>query len=241
MGAAGISNSVAVDVQLGGVLDVTTRSAALPWTLQSGQTLMGNGVIRGNIFTAGGSTLAPGASAIGTLLVTNAGTTVTLGGNTVMEINRSATQTSDRLSAVTNVFGGTLTVNNIGGPLQLNDSFTLFTSVTNRGAFAVTNLPVLTTGLSWNNTLAINGKLTVVVAVNTNPTNITVSASGNTRTLSWPTDHIGWTLQAQTNNATTGLVTNASAWFDVPGSASVNSVNVTIDPTKPAVFYRMKY
>ena len=37
-------------------------------------------------------------------------------------------------------------------------------------------------------------------------------------TLSWPADHTGWRLQAQTNNPTTGLGTN---WFDVPGSAMI--------------------
>jgi autotransporter-associated beta strand protein len=83
------------------------------------------------------------------------------------------------------------------------------------------------------------GSLVVPSAVNTNPTNITYTVSGSTLTLSWPADHTGWTLQAQTNNASTGLTT--SGWVDVPGSTSVNSVIVNIDPTKPTVFYRMKY
>jgi autotransporter-associated beta strand protein len=237
IGAAGISNSVTIDVQSGGVLDVTARTGAI-LTLGSGQTLKGNGVLRGNLTTLSGSTLAPGASAIGTLIVTNAVTTVTLGGNTIMEINRSATQTSDRLLATTNIFGGTLTVNNLGAALQLGDNFTLFTSVTNRGAFAVTNLPALASGLGWSNSLAINGKLTVVNVVNQTPTNLVMSVSGSVLSLSWPADHTGWRLQVQTNALTSGLGTN---WVTVPGSSSFNSTNQTINPANGAVFYRLVY
>jgi hypothetical protein len=77
-----------------------------------------------------------------------------------------------------------------------------------------------------------------VVGVATNPTNITTAISGNVLTLSWPADHIGWRLQVQTNSLTTGL---GLGWTDVAGSASVNSVNVTISPANGAVFYRMVY
>lgn len=76
------------------------------------------------------------------------------------------------------------------------------------------------------------------VGVATNPTNIVTSVSGNVLTLSWPADHIGWRLQAQTNSLSTGLSTN---WTDVAGSTSVNSVNMTINPANGAVFYRMVY
>jgi hypothetical protein len=48
-------------------------------------------------------------------------------------------------------------------------------------------------------------------------------------------------LQTQTNPVTGGLNPNPAAWSTVPGSTSVNSVNVTIDPTKGTVFYRMVY
>jgi autotransporter-associated beta strand protein len=238
-GSAGLSNSPTIDVQLGGVLDVTARSGAT-WSLLSGQTLKGNGVIRGNLTTLSGSILSPGASIgiLGTLTVANAGTTVTLGGTTIMEINRGATPNCDRLAATTNIFGGTLTVNNIGGTLVAGDTFTLFTSVTNRGAFAVTNLPSLTSGLGWSNSLAINGRLTVIATVNTNPTNITAVVNGNQLTLNWPADHTGWHLQIQTNSLSTGLNTN---WVTLPGSDLVNSTNMTINPANGAVFYRMVY
>jgi len=43
-------------------------------------------------------------------------------------------------------------------------------------------------------------------------------------------------LQTQTNSLSTGLGAN---WVDVPGSSSVNTEVVPLNPTNPAVFYRM--
>ena len=242
-GSSGLSNSPSIDIQLGGALDTTGRTNRL-LTLLSGQTLKGNGTLRGNLTTAAGSTLSPGASAgiLGILTVANTTgvtNTATLGGTTIMELNRAVTPNSDRLlTAGTNVFGGTLTVNNIGAALQLNDTFQLFTNAATRGAFAVTILPSLTSGLGWSNSLAINGRLTVIATVNTNPTNITAVVNGNQLTLNWPADHTGWHLQIQTNSLSTGLNTN---WVTLPGSDLVNSTNMTINPANGAVFYRMVY
>jgi hypothetical protein len=240
VGNAGLSNSAAIDVQTGGIWDVTARSNGLV-TIVSGQTVRGNGVIKGNLNMVGGSTLSPGEGGLGTLSATNAATVVTLGGTTIMELNRGLTPNSDRLLSTSNLFAGTLTVNNIGAALQLNDTFTLFTSVTNRGAFAVTTLPALSSGLGWSNSLAINGKLTVIATVNTNPTNITFSVSGNVLTLTWPADHTGWRLLAQTNGLGVGLVPSTNAWVTVPNSASVNTTNITINPVNGTVFYRLVY
>ena len=72
--------------------------------------------------------------------------------------------------------------------------------------------------------------------VNPNPTNILFSVSGNTLSLSWPADHTGWYLQMQTNSLSIGLSTN---WVDVSNSQLINSTNITVDPTRPAVFYRL--
>jgi 4-phytase/acid phosphatase len=67
-----------------------------------------------------------------------------------------------------------------------------------------------------------------------NPTNITASVSGNTLTIAWPADHLGWILQAQTN----GLSTDQ--WFDLPGTGDVNAALITMDPANAAVFYRLR-
>lgn len=74
--------------------------------------------------------------------------------------------------------------------------------------------------------------------VNTSPTNIVTSVSGDQLTLSWPADHTGWKLQTQTNGLSTGL---SATWYDVAGSAATNQMTFTIDPASPSVFYRMTY
>ena len=72
--------------------------------------------------------------------------------------------------------------------------------------------------------------------VNATPTNIVTSVSGDQLTLSWPSDHIGWRLQLQTNALDTGIDGN---WFDVAGSTVTNQMTFTIDPANPTVFFRM--
>jgi hypothetical protein len=62
-----------------------------------------------------------------------------------------------------------------------------------------------------------------------------VSVSGSTLSLGWPTN-LGWTLQ--TNSV--GL-TAANQWFTYPGSATTTNVNITINPAKTNVFFRMVY
>ena len=61
--------------------------------------------------------------------------------------------------------------------------------------------------------------------------------SGSTLTLSWPLDHLGWTLQAQTNALGAGL---GSDWVDVAGSAATNQWLIPLDPNQPTVFYRLR-
>ena len=87
--------------------------------------------------------------------------------------------------------------------------------------------------------IGTSGHRLQVSTVNPTPTNIvTTVKSGNQLTLSWPADHIGWRLQAQTNPPGVGL---NSHWVDVAGSASVNTVPITIVNTNGPVFFRMIY
>ena len=76
------------------------------------------------------------------------------------------------------------------------------------------------------------------VTISTLPTNIVTAVSGKTLTLSWPADHLGWKLQVQTNSLSTGLGTN---WVIVPGSETVTSTNITINPANGSTFYRLTY
>ncbi|HSY20144.1 MAG TPA: hypothetical protein VK815_17490, partial [Candidatus Acidoferrales bacterium] len=63
--------------------------------------------------------------------------------------------------------------------------------------------------------------------------------SGNTLTLSWPTN-LGWILQSQTNSLSAGLTVSSNTWFDVTGSASITNTSITITPTNPATFFRLR-
>jgi hypothetical protein len=74
--------------------------------------------------------------------------------------------------------------------------------------------------------------------VNPSPTNLAATVSGNQLTLSWPADHTGWSLQAQTNSMSAGL---SATWFEVSGSTVTNKMTITVDPKNPTVFYRLKY
>jgi Concanavalin A-like lectin/glucanases superfamily len=78
----------------------------------------------------------------------------------------------------------------------------------------------------------------VVPGISINPTNIVFSVNGNQLNLSWPADHLGWTLQAQTNRLSVGINTN---WVNVSGSSSVTNVIIPINLTNGCVFYRLIY
>lgn len=70
------------------------------------------------------------------------------------------------------------------------------------------------------------------------PTNMVMQVFGNQMELSWPQDHLGWRLQAQTNNLTAGIATN---WFEVVGSSATNNVFIPIDLNNGSVFLRLIY
>lgn len=78
----------------------------------------------------------------------------------------------------------------------------------------------------------------VASSVNNTPTNLISSVTGDQLTLSWPSGHIGWSLQTQTNSSSVGLT---DTWFDVAGSTTTNEMTFTVDPANPTVFFRMKY
>lgn len=96
-------------------------------------------------------------------------------------------------------------------------------------------------GLKWDTgTLGADGMLRVAFSgiVNTNPPSLGYSISGDQLTLTWPSDHAGWRLQAQTNSGGTGIGTN---WFEVSGSTNGNRQIITIQPGEGSVFYRLVY
>ena len=68
------------------------------------------------------------------------------------------------------------------------------------------------------------------------PTTLSYHAAGNTLSISWPTTHLGWILQSETNSL--GLSLN---WQDVAGSDSQTQVAMTISPADPPTFFRLRH
>jgi autotransporter-associated beta strand protein len=205
-------------------------------TVNSG-TLGGSGTINGSVSVGAAGTLSPGNS-IGTMTIIG---TLSLAGTNLMELNKNgSTLTNDLIRGVSHLtYGGVLKLQISGDPLAAGDAFTLYSAGLRDGLF--TSLVPATPGpnLVWNtNTLASDGELRVASGINTIRTNITLVSVGNSLDLSWPQDHTGWRLQAQTSSISIGLVSN---WFDVPGSTTTNHVIILVSHTNGSVFYRMIY
>jgi hypothetical protein len=158
-----------------------------------------------------------------------------------MFTNLDASSPYGPIVAVTFTNNGTCTIeipdtNNLvaGNTYQLIGYGTYASS--GAGSFVLSSSQVQ--GYVTNNTDLAEVELVVTgfSSVNPSPTNVTASVSGGNLSLTWPGDHLGWYLQAQTNTLASGLGTN---WVDVPGSSSVTNVVVPINPGNPAVFYRM--
>ncbi len=199
--------------------------------VQSGGTIGGTGTIAGVVTNNG--TLSPGIS-IGTLTV-NGNLVLNAGSTNTFDVNGS-TPANDAVAlgaAVT--YGGLLKIVPTG-TFTNGQTCKLFSGAgaTNASNFgSLITIPTIS-GTSFTFT---NGVLTaVVVAGPSGPGTITNSVSGGVLSLSWPAGQ-GWRLQAQTNNLATGLGTN---WVYVT-DGSVSSTNITVDATKPTVFYRLTY
>lgn len=243
---AGTNNYTGQTAVSTGTLIVNGQNGNSVLTVRSGAALAGLGSLNGPVTVQAGGNLIPGVPAFGALTpvvgVLTVNNTVTLAGATTLRLDRNATPKSDRLTALSVAVnsGATLTVTNTGSTnLVAGDTFTLF-SIPVTGAFTAVTLPALPSPtLIWTNKIAVDGTIAVLStqSVNPNPTNVTVAVSGGNLVLSWPSDHTGWTLQAQTNSLSVGLGVN---WFDVPGSTGTNQISIPFNSANGAVFYRLK-
>ena len=241
----GAANSYSGTTTVGsGTLLVTGQIGSGGVSVNAGGTLGGNGTIGGPVAVAAGGTLEvlPG-SGVGTLTVNNS-VTLSPESFTSLQIDKTA-KTEDQISGVTALtYGGTLVITNLAGTLTTSDTFPLFSAGSYSGTFASIIPASPGAGLSWNtSTLAVDGTLRIATGGGpaTNPTNITAVLNGSVLTLSWPANHLGWRLLVQTNNLSAGLSANPADWAAVPGSASVDSTNITINPALPAEFYQLVY
>jgi autotransporter-associated beta strand protein len=165
---------------------------------------------------------------------------LTKNGNGTLTLNGSNTYTNN-----TTVNAGTLAL--ALPTLSSNSTVTVASGATLQLGFAVTNQvkALVLNGVSqapgvYNATtsptfITGTGSLVVPSSINPNAPRLQVSIAGNQLTLAWPTN-AGWILQSNS----VGLV-NGSAWFNYPANGAVNvtTVNITMDPAKTNVFYRM--
>lgn len=230
------NNAAVIAAGSGGIYDVTGTGGTL--TLNSGQTLTGSGSVNGNVIASAGSTINPGDT-IGTLTINGS---ATLSGTLLMELNRTnSPATNDSLVATGGITaGGTLTVTNVGPALHAGDTFKLFPSGVS--GFSLVNLQTVDSvnnvKYTWNNAIGSSGTISVASvsgSVNTTPAPIAITHSAGNLTLAWPADHIGWYLQAQTNNLA------GPNWVTIPSSVTTNLVTIPIGITDGAVFFRMVY
>ena len=205
-------------------------------TVVSNGTLGGTGSFAGSVTVGSAGTLAPGIT-VGTLTING---NLTLNGNLAIELNKSLAQSNDLMvvaGTITNAGSGLLIVSNLGAStLVAGDKFKLFNKpLANGGA-----LTIVGAGVSWTNTLAVDGSISVLPAtvVSTAPVTLTNLFSNGNLNLSWPSDHTGWRLEAQTNSLTSGLGTN---WVTWPNSATTNSIAIPVDAQNPSVFFRLAY
>lgn len=200
-------------------------------TASNGTLVVTGGSVGGNLSVEGG-TFAPASLSAGGSLIVSSNMMIDAG-TVLVPLNKSLLpQTNITVHGTLTRTGGALVVTNVGPALAVNDKFHIFSK-------PVSGMSVSGAGATWQNDLASDGTITALTVptppVNTNAPIMQVSISGNTLKLGWPTN-LGWTLQ--TNSV--GL-TSPSSWFPVSGSAGATNMNITIDPLKANVFFRMVY
>jgi len=212
-----------------GTLRINGQLGAGAVTVATNGTLGGTGTIAGPVTVLTNSAIAPGSS-IGTLTINN---NLTLGGNLNIEVDKASVPTSDKVivsGTLANVGTGTVTVTNLGAALIAGDTFTLFNkALTGGGAMTVTGGSAI-----WTNKLAVDGTIAVLSVIPTTPTNMSFTLSGNTLTLGWPPNYLGWAVQSNINS-----VVSTTNWFPVPNSGSSTQLVITVNPARSNVFYRM--
>ncbi|HWW02191.1 MAG TPA: autotransporter-associated beta strand repeat-containing protein [Candidatus Acidoferrum sp.] len=235
-GTAHLTSTPSLTIAGGATLDVSARSDSTLTLQQGGRSLSGNGTILGSLVVSGDTDVSPGINGPGTLTVTNA---ITIFGQTFMDL---AANTNDLLKAGTSITFepfSSLQLTFTPGTLTNGQSFKLFSAPAYSGSFGGLNPPTPGTGLAWNTSLLyVSGILSVQRTVATYPTNITAVVSSGSLSLSWPTDHLGWWLQVQTNAPGLGLGTN---WLTIPGSSATTSAALPLDPANGSVFCRLVY
>jgi autotransporter-associated beta strand protein len=237
-GAGSINSSEALAVSAGATLDASLGNDGT-LTLIAGQTLTGNGTVKGNVIVWNGATLAPGG-ALNTLTFNN-NLTLNGGSKTVIEVSKAPTTNDVAQVAGNLVYGGTLVLTNISdAAFSAGDSFKLFNAASYAGAF--TNLvPVIpAVNLAWNTNNLSSGILSVVSSPTPQPGIVGPGLSGGNFVFGgtngvpgWPCLELASTNLAAPLNQWTIVATNG---FDGIGNVSFTN---SPDPNAPQMFYRL--
>ncbi len=116
---------------------------------------------------------------------------------------------------------------------------------TNAGGLAFTNAGLANGALFYYVVSGTNffGESTDSAAVSVRPVSTAPPPLGfavnpNQMQFSWPTSHVGWKLQVQTNPLSSGLRSN---WSTVSGSSATNQFSIPVVMTNGSVFFRLAY
>jgi autotransporter-associated beta strand protein len=225
----------------GGTLLINGSTGTNFVTVQNTAILGGSGTLGGAANVQAGGIIQGGDGNLANTLTVPA---LNLGtGNTSVSYSHFMVASGGQINAPTLNVNGTNVVQILDPSLTVGTN-TLFTytgtigGTSGFGGFQLGSLPAGVSAQLLNTGSAVQLAVTSILTVNTNPPVITNTVSGGTLTLSWPADHQGWRLEAQTNALNTGL---DNLWYTWPNSTNVTSVVIPLDPHAPTVFFRLLY
>ncbi|HVM49818.1 MAG TPA: autotransporter-associated beta strand repeat-containing protein [Candidatus Acidoferrum sp.] len=240
-GSGVISRSPTIEVIAGAVLDTTAHTDGAI-TLNSGQTLLGEGTVRGSVIVSSNATLSPGPSGgtFGILTITNSlalqpGATLAMDA----DFNSATNDLIEGLASIT--YGGTLSLNLMS--VDLTASFKLFNAASYGGAFDMITPASPGAGWVWDlSSLGVNGTLKVMNFAYTQPHITTASAADSNLTLSGTggPPYLGYTVYSSYDVTLAlpswGYVGTGN--FQADGSFAFTTA---IDTNGPPEFYALQY
>ena len=234
-----------------------TGSLSIPGaiTAAGGVTLINSATV--TLSSAGNTYAGPTTISNGTLIVTSLGNNLELDGGTVIvqgissaavlnvpgdlninsgmlvaSLNTAQTQSNtfyNVAGVITSGNSATLKLLN-AGPLPVPGSkFTIFSA-------PVTNVTVVSPGMTVQNDLALDGSVTLLTVAPAPTLTVALLPGGNFN-LTWPAAWIGGVhLQGQTNSTAVGLQNN---WVSIPGTDLSNSYTTPLNGSNICAFFRL--
>jgi len=238
---ADLAASTNIVINSGAFLTVTGMVNST-FTLVSGHTLRGNGVVSGKLVANAGSTISPavtpGVSPAGLLTVSNS---IVLSGTVTMDLD-PANGTNDVLKSglSTITYGGTLNLINLSSPLTNGSSFKLFSASGYLGSFATITPATPGVGQAWNiSALNTSGTIKVVSTAPPKFSSIVIAGgnvvfSGSNGVPSSPYYVLASTNLALPRASWTSIATNT---FDLNGYFAFTN---SLTPPLPQRFYQIQ-